>query len=147
MQGIGLNNSSLNFKSLTLKPKAQDWNKDVLNAALDSRYVHDFIDRNTKNREDIVMSFTETIPDEHLPYSFKIMNFGLKSKSQSMSVKSVAKPKMEKSEVVYTDIYDDKKIKDVGKDLASQISDFGVIKSELSESEKLRYLYMLANEK
>lgn len=142
MLSIG-NNHSPNFKALSIKPKASEWNKEVLNAALESRYVQDFVSRSAKNKEDVVMSFTETVPDGVIPYGYKILNFKLNSKSQSVSIKSVAQPSMKKREVVYTDIYGEKE-KDVSKDLAEQLRSFGVVKSGETEADRLSNLYRMA---
>ncbi len=50
------NNQAPQFKALSIKPKASEWNKVVLNAALESRYVQDFVSKGAKNKEDVVMS-------------------------------------------------------------------------------------------
>lgn len=135
--------SAPNFKGLTIRPKEGDWNREVLDAALDSRYVQDFVSRAGKNREDVMMSFTKSEPDKDMPYSFKIFNFKLNSKSQSVSIKSVAKPEMTKQGVVYKDIYGEKE-KDVEKDIAEQLTKFGVVENDFTHDQKVSNLYKLA---
>lgn len=137
-----VNNNQTNFKALSIKPKASEWNKEVLNAALESRLVQEFVSRNAANKEDAVMSFTETIPEGCIPYGYRILNFKLNSKAESVSLKSVAMPKMKKHEVVYTDIYGEKE-KDVAKDMAEQLRGFGVVKSGETEADRIKNLYML----
>lgn len=136
------NNQSQSFKALSIKPKASEWNKEVLNAALESRYVQDFVSNSAKNKEDVVMSFSETIPEGCIPYGYRILNFKLNSTGQSVSLKSVAKPMMKKHEIVYTDIYSDKE-KDVAKDMAEQLRDFGVVESGETEADRIKNLYLL----
>lgn len=136
------NNHSQSFKALSIKPKVSEWNKDVLNAALESRYVQDFVSNGAKNKEDVVMSLTETLPEGVIPYGYKILNFKLNSKSQSLSMKSVAQPCLTKKGVVYKDIYGEKE-KDVAKDLAEQLREFGVVNSGETEAEKITNLYKL----
>ncbi len=132
-----VNNNQTNFKALSIKPKASEWNKEVLNAALESRLVQEFVSRNAANKEDAVMSFTETIPEGCIPYGYRILNFKLNSKAESVSLKSVAMPKMKKHEVVYTDIYGEKE-KDVAKDMAEQLRGFGVVKSGETEADRIK---------
>ena len=104
--------------------------------------VQDFVSRNAKLKEDVVMSFTETVPDGIVPYGYRILNFKLNSKGQSVSLKSVSKPMMKNHNVVYTDIYSDKE-KDVAHDMAEQLRSFGVVESGATEAEKIRNLYLL----
>ena len=136
LSGIQSNHTP-NFKALTIKPKQSEWNSEVLNAALESRLVQDFVSRNAKLKEDVVMSFTETVPDGIVPYGYRILNFKLNSKGQSVSLKSVSKPMMKDHNVVYTDIYSDKE-KDVAHDMAEQLRSFGVVESDATESEKIK---------
>lgn len=136
------NNNATNFKALSIKPKASEWNKEVLDAALESRIVQDFVKHSADKKEDVVMSLSDTIPDGCIPYGYRILNFKLNSKGQSLSLKSVAKPMMKKHEVVYTDIYGEKE-KDVAKDMAEQLRNFGVVKSGDTEAEKIKNLYIL----
>lgn len=137
------NLSAQSFKALTIKPKESEWNREVLDAALDSRYVQDFVSNAAKNKEDVTMTFTKSEPDEYMPYSYKILNFKLKSVGQSMSIKSVARPEMTRNGVVFKDIYG-KEEKDVEKDMAKQLRDFGVVDENSTHEEKITNLYKLA---
>lgn len=137
------NFSAQSFKALTIKPKESEWNREVLDAALDSRYVQDFVSNAAKNKEDVTMTFTKSEPDEYMPYSYKILNFKLKSVGQSMSIKSVARPEMTRNGVVFKDIYG-KEEKDVEKDMAKQLRDFGVVDENSTHEEKITNLYKLA---
>lgn len=137
-----INNQAPSFKALSIKPKAAEWNKELLNAALESRLVQDFVSNGAKNKEDVVMSFTESIPEGCIPYGYRILNFKLNSKGQSVLLKSVAKPTMKKHEVVYTDIFSEQE-KDVAKDMAEQLRGFGVVKSGETEAERIKNLYLL----
>lgn len=136
------NNQTPTFNALSIKPKASEWNKEVLDAALESRYVQEFISKSAKNREDVVMSLTETIPDGVIPYGYRMLNFKLDSKGQSFSLKSIAQPVIKKNEVVYKDIYGEKE-KDVAKDLAEQLRGFGVVESGETEADKIKNIYLL----
>ena len=42
------NYSTQSFKALTIKPKESEWDREVLDAALDSRYVQDFVSNAAK---------------------------------------------------------------------------------------------------
>lgn len=137
------NNQNPNFKALILSPNRSEWNKDLLDAALDSRYVQDFVSRAADKKEDVTMAFKETVPEGVIPYGYKILNFKLNSKSQSVSIKSVSKPIMKKHEIVYTDIYSNK-AKDVAKDIAAQLRAFGVVECGNTTEEKLAHLKKLA---
>lgn len=137
------NYSTQSFKALTIKPKESEWDREVLDAALDSRYVQDFVSNAAKNKEDVMMSFTKTEPDEFMPYSFKILNFKLNSVGQSVSIKSVARPEMTKNGLVFKDIYGEKE-KSVEKDIAKQLRDFGVVEENLTHEQKLTNLYKMA---
>ena len=143
MISLNPNYSAQSFKALTIKPMESEWNREVLDAALDSRYVQDFVSTAANNKEDVTMTFTKTEPDEYMPYGYKILNFKLNSVGQSMSLKSVARPEITKDGVIYKDIYG-KEEKDVEKDIAKQLKDFGVVDEETTHEQKITNLYKKA---
>lgn len=113
---------SNNFKALRISPDPEQWNQQVLNSVINSKFVNNIIKEDKKNEKDTFISFAEHYDPAYPDYTrYNHMFFNIKGDNKDITLGSHSTYRFETAEFLRKA----REIKtgpdNLGKDLASQI--------------------------